>query len=407
MPSPNYTKEELLKYLIDNDMINLPSIEEQINMNIRARYLDMHDHKIWQSTDGRWCTYLTNPNKPKNRGLCKRKTLKEVEDAIVEYWKAKEENPTINEVFNEWNESKLQRGKIKKITYDINNSVFKRFYSEFGKRRIKNVDELEWESFLCQCINNKRITAKCFANLKGVTKGFLKRAKKRGLISINVEQFFTELDVSDNDFKKVVIDDSKEIFYDDEVEKIMAYIIDNPDLKNIGIALMFVTGIRIGELIVLKHSDFHGTTFDIKREQTRHKKPGGGYEYEVDDFPKTPAGYRTVIVPEKQSWIINKLLSFNPDSDYIFLDTQGRIMSTDMVRKRLYLVCKKVGIPKKSPHKIRKTYGSILLDNGLDAKLIETQMGHTNITCTERFYHRNRRRNDERQKIINSIPEFI
>ena len=44
----------------------------------------------------------------------------------------------------------------------------------------------------------------------------------------------------------------------------------------------------------------------------------------------------------------------------------------------------------KSPHKIRKTYGSILLDNHIDNKLIIEQMGRTDIRCTEEHYHRNR-----------------
>lgn len=401
-------REELLNYILDNGIIDLPDIEEQIKMNIRNKYLLLHDHTIWQTQDGKWCTYLTDETKPEKRLFRRRNTKKEIEDVVINYWKDKDENPTVEEVFNEWNEYKLMRGKIKRITYDINISTFQRFYKTFSQRKIKNITETEWEDFLCGCISDYKLTPKGFANLKGITKGFLKRAKKRKLINIDVETFFLELDVSDNDFKKHIVDDEKEVFYDDEVTKIMEYIKQHPDLKNIGIALMFVTGIRVGELVTLKHSDFNGTVFSIKREQTRHKKPSHhGYVYEVDEFPKTPAGYRNVIVPTNQKWIVDKLKTFNPFSEFIFLDTKGRIMSTDMIRKRLYLVCVKVGIPKKSPHKIRKTYGSILLDNGIDNKFIETQMGHTDILCTERFYHRNRRRTNEKQQIIDSIPEFM
>ena len=405
---PAFQYNEILQYALDNGIIDLPNIEEQINMNKKRQYLLMHDHNVWQGNDGKWCTYLTDETKPKNRRLCKRKTKQEVEECIIDYWKDREENPTIEEVFNEWNSRRLERNQIKKITYDINKDTFKRFYKEFKKKKIKDVSETEWEDFLCDCILNHQLTAKCFSNLKTITKGFLKRAKKRQLIHMDVETFFLELDVSDNDFKRRIIDDEKEVFFDDELEKVMKYIREHLDLKNLGIALMFVTGIRVGELVTLKHSDFDGTTFSIKREQTRHKKPDGhGNEFEVSDFPKTPAGYRTVIVPSDQRWIIDKLRLQNPFEEFIFLDTKGRIMTTDMIRKRLYLICKNVGIPKKSPHKIRKTYGSILLDNGIDHKLIEGQMGHTSITCTETFYHRNRRRNEQKQQIIDSVPEFM
>lgn len=61
----------------------------------------------------------------------------------------------------------------------------------------------------------------------------------------------------------------------------------------------------------------------------------------------------------------------------------GRI-STQTVRARLWRICKKFGIYNKSPHKTRKTYGSILLDNHIDNRLIIEQIGHTNIFYVQR-----------------------
>ena len=389
-------------------MIDLPNIKEQIDMNIRKKYLAMHTSAIWQSKDGKWYTYLPNDSKPNNRVLCKRNTEEELKNVIIEFWKDQEENPTVKEVFNEWNDRKLQRKQIKAVTHTLNVSYFNRFFKEFENRKIRSISESEWEDFLCDAISDNELTAKCFSNLKGMTKGFLKRAKKRGLISMDVEHFFLEMDVSDNDFRKVVFEEEKEVFFDDEAEKIMDYIKKNMDAKNLGIALMFVTGIRIGELVGLKHEDFDGTTFKIKRTQTRYKDPQTNkYVYEMSDCPKTLAGFRTVIVPTEQKWILDKLRLCNPFGEYIFTDSKGHWMKTDMIRKRLYKVCEAVGIPKKSPHKIRKTYGSILLDNGIDNKLIQGQMGHTDIVCTERFYHRNRRKLEQKQSIIDSIPEFM
>ena len=39
-------------------------------------------------------------------------------------------------------------------------------------------------------------------------------------------------------------------------------------------------------------------------------------------------------------------------------------------------------------------------------RLIMEQMGHTDISCTESHYHRNRRSIDAKSQIISSIPEF-
>ena len=405
--APIFDKDQILQYAIANGILDLPDIEAQIEMNTRKKYLDMHTHTKWQSTDGDWCTYLPDDNKPKKRRLIKRKLEKDIDNAIIKYWKELEENPTVGEIFTEWNDRRLQRGQIKKSTHSRNIEMFNRFYKDFMHRKIGDISENDWEDFLCDIICEFKMTAKSFANIKSITKGFLKRAKKRGLISMNVETFMLELDISDSDFKREVIDEEKEVFFDDEVEKIMSYIKKNQDIRNIGIALMFVTGIRVGELVALKHEDFDGTIFKIKRTETRFRKDDKSYQYEINEFPKTPAGYRTVFVPKDQKWIVDKIRLMNPFGDFIFVNEDGSRINTDMMRRRLWQICDKIKIPRRSPHKIRKTYGSILLDNNIDRKTIEGQMGHTDITCTEKYYHRNRKHIDEKQNIFDNIPEFM
>lgn len=183
------------------------------------------------------------------------------------------------------------------------------------------------------------------------------------------------------------------------------YLENNCDMMNIAILLMFATGARIGEVVALKHTDFTDNTFSIRRTETRFVDEDGKYVCKVKDFPKSQAGVRTVIVPEKFSWLCEAILNINPSEEYIFVKNGVRI-STQAVRMRLKRICKKLGIYHKSPHKIRKTYGTILLDNHVDNRLIMGQMGHTDIMCTENHYHRNRRNLDEKTRILNNIPEF-
>lgn len=73
------------------------------------------------------------------------------------------------------------------------------------------------------------------------------------------------------------------------------------------------------------------------------------------------------------------------------------------MRRRTERVCDKLGIVRKSPHKVRKTYRSILLDN----KLIRDLMGHTDILCTEGHYHRNRKTIESKSELLNDITGFI
>ncbi len=264
----------------------------------------------------------------------------------------------------------------------------------------------ELEEFLENQIAEKNLTAKAFSNLKTVTRGLLKRAKKRKLITFNVEELFQELDTSETDFYKVIKEDYEEVFSEDEMPVMIDYLKKNLDAKNIGILLMFATGIRVGELVALKHDAFEGNTFKVRRTETRFMGEDGKYVYSVKEFPKSEAGVRTVVIPDDYTWLCSKIRMLNPFGEYVFTDSNGKRMTTNCIRRRQERNCRKLGIYRKSPHKIRKTYGTILLDHNVDNRLIMEQMGHTDIACTENHYHRNRRSIDAKSQIISSIPEF-
>ncbi|KAI4438893.1 Tyrosine recombinase XerC [Schaedlerella arabinosiphila] len=384
-------------------MIDMSYIQEKINMSKRKEILNKHPYKIWEGNDGKWYTYI--PNQEKGRILKKRINKENLEEDIINYWKSEQENPIIIEVFEEWNDRRLELKKISKATHLRNKQIFNRHYKEFGNQKIKSVELEDFEEFLEEQIPQYDLTAKAFSNLKTITRGFLKRAKKRKLINFNVEELFQGLDTSDIDFKKIIKEDYEEVFSEEEMPIMIDYIKENPDMMNIGIILMFLTGARIGEVVALKHEDFECNTFKIRRTETRFLDDNGNYINEIKEFPKSQAGVRVAIIPEDYSWVAKKIKSLNPFGEYIFVKN-GKRISTQAMRMRLKRLCSKLNIYHKSPHKIRKTYGTILLDNHIDNKLIMGQMGHTDILCTENHYHRNRKSVETKSKILSSIPEF-
>ena len=394
---------DLLQYALDNGMLDISTIQEQAMMKKRKELLELQPYSPWYREDtDKWYVYL--PDQENGRIRRERKTRQEIEEVIIDYWKGQQENPTIEDVFIEWNDRRLQLKKIKQSTHTRNIQTFERHYSEIGKRKIRNIMPEEIEDFLEEEIVEKDLTAKAFSNLKTVTKGFLKRAKKRKLISFNVQELFDELDVSEVTFKKTHRCDSEEVFTDDELPMILDYLIEHQTMSNLGFLLTFVTGLRVGELSTLKWSDYNGNSIVVGRSETRYKDANGNYIYEVSE-PKTAAGYRTVVLPTDYIWVMDKLRKMNPFTEYIFVE-DGQRVHTYYFRNRLQTICEKTKCVKKSPHKIRKTYGSILLDNHVDNRLVLGQMGHTDIMCTENHYHRNRKNEYAKQMILSNIPEF-
>ena len=394
----------MLLFLQKNGNINLPSIEEAYDMYKNKEYIDKHPYKFWQGKNSKWYTYLPDEEMNNHRRLMCRNSKKEIQNVIVDYWKSKEQNPSLESLFNEWNDKRFDLKKISEATHHRYKEDFKKYYFSFGKKLIRSLTIENFIDFLEESLAKFNMTSKAFVNLKTITKGIVKQAKRKGYIDFTAERMIEELDVSDKVFKKTIKEDYEEVFNDQETEKYIRYLLENQDLKNLGILLMFVTGLRIGEVVALKKEDFKDGVVSIRRTETCLHKEGGGCVYEIKNFPKTAAGVRDVVIPSEFLWLPEKLIDLG-GSDFIFMDGTKR-MNTHYLRRRVYRICDKLGIYKKSPHKIRKTYGTILLDNDTDKNLIKGQMGHTSISITENYYHRNRKTFEKKQKIISSIPDF-
>lgn len=395
---------EILNFLSNSDMIDLSYVQDKIVMNRREKTLLNHKWAISQGKDGKWRTHIPDASKSEGRRLIKRNSKKELLDVVYEYWKKQLDDPTIEEVFAEWNDRRLELGQISAGTHQRNEQTFNRHYGTFGKNKIKEVAPEEICDFLEEQIPKYKMTAKAFSGLKTITKGFLKRARKRKLISYNVEEVIFNIDTTEASFKKVHKKDCEEVFTEEETDAVIQYLVKNPDIRNIGILLMFLTGMRVGELVSLKFEDIEENSICIKRTETRFRKNGKDV-YEVKESPKTEAGNRVAIVPENYAWVLKRLRSLNPFGEYIFSEN-GKRFTTNVMRRRLTRVCEKLGIPPRSPHKIRKTYASIMFENHVDSKMIVKMMGHTDISCAETHYHRNRKNAEQMAMVINQIPDF-
>ena len=373
-------------------------------MTKRKELLSSHPYKIWEGTNGKWYTYL--PDENKGRVLKKRSSKKDIEDIVVIYWDKAINSPTIKDIFYEWNDYRLELNKISKSSHTRLEQVFKRHYSTFGKKHIRDVAENEFIEFLERQIPEHSLSAKAFASLKTITKGILKRAKRKELISYNAEDVLSQLDISNNEFNKIIKEDYEEVFNEKETQIVIKYLKDNLDIRNSAVLLMFITGARIGEIVALKSEDVNveKNTIKIRRIETRYKENNKTI-YTVKMFSKTQAGNREIVVPSNYQWLLRNLKVYSENKEWIFMEKDKRF-TTLLIRKRVYKMCKDTNIYKKSPHKIRATYDTILLDAHLDKRFIKDQMGHSDITTSEKYYHRNRKSIEKKSEIINSIPEF-
>ena len=135
------------------------------------------------------------------------------------------------------------------------------------------------------------------------------------------------------------------------------------------IELFYVTGIRLSELVNIKISDVDFNNNLIKVLGKRNKER---------------------LIPLSIS-IVNELEFFIKKYDlnqYLFTNLGG----TKVYNKLVYRVVKKYiskisSVSKKSPHILRHTFATHMLNNGADINAIKELLGHANLSATQVYTH--------------------
>ena len=205
--------------------------------------------------------------------------------------------------------------------------------------------------------------------------------------------------------KFVKKDDETQVFLNDEVTRIfeasMKDLEKDPDnTAPLGIMLDFVTGLRRGELSALKVGDSSLNTLQVcHMERTEYKiSDDGNVQYSglsVIDGAKTQAGVRSVPLVPLAKEIVSEVLAVNKrngwyDSGFLFLNKKGQRMNSWQFKYRLEKYCDQAGIPRKSIHKIRKTFISALIDSHMSLNEIRKACGHSDERTTLGNYCFNR-----------------
>ena len=135
------------------------------------------------------------------------------------------------------------------------------------------------------------------------------------------------------------------------------------------IELFYVTGIRLSELINIKISDLNFDNNLVKVLGKRNKER------------LIPLSTR--IVKELQFFIEKYKID-----NYLFTNLGGTKVYTKLVYRVVNKYIGKISsINKKSPHILRHTFATHMLNNGADINAIKELLGHANLSATQVYTH--------------------
>jgi len=258
------------------------------------------------------------------------------------------------------NVKKLEPLTLKAYAIDL-----KQFY-EFASLNASSISEL-----------NKTLVQ---SYIEEISKKYVAKSLKRKIAS--VKAFFNYLEFEDlivvTPFRKIRINikepkrlpKSLSLF---DMEKLLSFLYSQTHIKKISIRnlaifeLMFATGIRVSELCNIRLSDINLET------QTLSIKGKGNKE-------------RLGIVNNHH--VISALksyLSIRPitDSPFFFINRIKKQISTQSVRFFIEALGKTVLNKLVTPHMIRHTFATLLLEEGVDITYIKSFLGHSSISTTQ------------------------
>ena len=142
------------------------------------------------------------------------------------------------------------------------------------------------------------------------------------------------------------------------------------------IEVLFSCGLRVSELVSLKMSDLY------LDEQYIRVFGKGSKERLVPISPKA--------INELHYWFQDRdTMNIKPgEEDYVFLNRHGAHLTRTMILIMIKQQAALAGIQKTiSPHTLRHSFATVLLEGGADLRAIQAMLGHESIGTTEIYTH--------------------
>lgn len=161
-------------------------------------------------------------------------------------------------------------------------------------------------------------------------------------------------------------------------------LIETPDTtKPLGIRnrtmleVMYATGLRVSELVNLKIGDLHltmGLLQTIGKGDKERIIPLGDYAIQWIEIYLAEA--RPLLLKKRQ------------EETHLFVNHHGKPLSRQGVWKNLKQIVREAGIDKEvTPHTLRHSFATHLLENGADLRIVQELLGHSDISTTQIYTH--------------------
>ncbi len=141
--------------------------------------------------------------------------------------------------------------------------------------------------------------------------------------------------------------------------------------------VFYASGLRVTELVEMKLGDVFFSDRIIRIF-------GKGSKERIVPFSDEAASF----ISNYLTYTRHRLMKPGHYNDYLFLNNKGEHFTRQGIWKKIKEYTKLAGITKNiSPHKLRHTFATHLLEGGADLRSLQMMLGHSSINTTEIYTH--------------------
>ena len=254
------------------------------------------------------------------------------------------------------------------VSYESDLNDYQKFMTEFLKKDIYHIEKKDIKLYL-KYLKDQNKSPKSISRRISCIRGFYKFLLIEKIIANNPMSTI-ELPKTKKSLPKVLSIEEVDKLLDIPLTDAFCY------RNKAMLELMYATGLRVSELVSVRMTDLH-------QNEKKLIVLGKGNKERVVLYGSRLA--------ELIDWYLKDarpLLSHHKNSPYLFLNKNGDQLTTAGIRDILKREVKKSGLKQKiTPHTLRHTYATHLLNGGADLKSVQELLGHENLSTTQIYTH--------------------
>ena len=342
---------------------------------------------VYTRADGRYSGFITLENGKRKYfyGKTEKEVLKKVRQAIYERDQgtlATGPQQTVKQLLEYWLE-KVHKSHIRVSTYEEYAALMrKHIVPVIGHLRLQKLTVQHIHSLYAQKLEEGLSSARV-RGIHAVLHSALKYAVRTNLVARNVSDMVGLPSIQKHEMQPLEPGQAQAL-----LEKVSEH--------GLGalLTVALATGMRQGELLALRWQDVDWKLGELQIRRSVRYRGRRGF---LESKPKTESGVRRVTLPSfvvevlkrhrvsqlevrlqaGASWIERDLVFCRPDGDF---------MKAPTLRYQFFRLLEKVGLPRMRFHDLRHTAATLLLSMGVEMRVIQDILGHSNIATTANVY---------------------